>query len=73
MLKSVVLRRSHTNLGARTVRQLETAGDEIGMNVSFENVRDADSHALRNIQVNVHISAGIDDRGNAGGVIANQI
>ena len=52
--------RSDVDAGAGSCRQLSVSGDEVGMQVSFEDVANGNTIRLRGLQVNLHVTLRID-------------
>ncbi len=53
--------------------QFTGAAEEISVNMGFENVGDGDPVTLREVEIDIHIGAGINDRRRTGVVVADQI
>ncbi len=62
---------AHRGAGQRG--QFSAPRNKIGVNMSFQDVRDTESIQMRKFQVNIYVPAGIDDGANSGGFISNNI
>jgi hypothetical protein len=59
--------------GTRTIAQLEMAGQEIGVEVSQEDVTDLAARLLRHLQITPDIPLWIDDRSDTAAVVGHEV
>ena len=70
---SALAARAEIDRRAGPVAQLEMAGDEIGVEVGEEDVRDPQAVLLGEGQVLVDVALRVDDRGRPGRLVADEI